>query len=45
MHKWKCIAYNLSAHNYQFGETTPPGYSEPLQTLNVELLLIAPFGA
>jgi hypothetical protein len=30
--------------NYQFGETTPPGYYEPLQTLNVELGLLPTFG-
>lgn len=27
-----------------FWETTLRGYYEPLQTLNVELLLIAPYG-
>ena len=27
------------------GDTTAPGYYEPLQTLNAELVLIVPFGA
>jgi len=28
----------------RLGDTTAPGYSEPLQTLNGELVLIAPYG-
>ena len=38
------VSVSETTQNYQFGETTPPGYYEPLQTLNVELVLIAPYG-
>ena len=34
-----------TAQNYQFGEATFRSYYEPLRTLNVELVLIVPFGA
>ena len=35
----------LRTPNLGFDETTAPGYYEPLRTLNVELLLIAPTGS
>ena len=34
----------LRTPNLGFDETTAPGYYEPLRTLNVELLLIVPYG-
>ena len=45
-YSWKLFGVSISEipQNYQFGETVPPGYSEPLQTLNVELLRLAPSG-
>jgi hypothetical protein len=36
--------YGVTAPDIRFRETTFRGYSDPLQTLNVELLLIAPYG-
>ena len=31
------VSVSETPQNYQFGETTPPGYSVPLQTLNGKL--------
>ena len=45
-YSWKLFGVSVSEtpQNYRFGETTPLGYYEPLQTLNVELLRLAPSG-
>ena len=45
-YSWKLFGVSISEipQNYQFGETVPPGYSEPLQTLNVELGLLPTYG-
>ena len=39
------VSVSETSRNYKFGETTLRGYSGPLQTLNVELLLKVPSGA
>ena len=39
------VSVSETSQDYQFGETTFRGYSDPFQTLNVELLLKVPYGA
>ena len=39
------VSVSETPQNYRFGETTFRGYSGPLQTLNVELVLIVPYGS
>ena len=39
------VSVSEASQNYQFGETTLRGYYVPLRTLNVELVLIVPYGA